>query len=121
MLDVLIVHRAVAEQRPDEVRAIVEGWQRAVSAWRERPAETEKVMAEAMRRSPETLSVDLADLEFFDIDKNRALYSAASGEPQAWRSYRAAVTFMTQHKLIHGALPDAAAVIDPSFLGPAGR
>lgn len=118
VLDVLIVHKAFAEQRPDDVKAVVAGWQRSLSAWKERPRELEAVMAEAMRRSPESLRGDLADLEFYDVDRNRGLHSAAAGEPPAWRSYAAATAFMSQHKLIKGPAPVAADVLDARFLDP---
>ena len=79
---------------------------------------TVAVMAEAMRRSPESLRGDLVDLEFYDVERNRGLYSAAAGEPPAWRSYAAATAFMSQHKLIKGPTPGAADVLDARFLDP---
>lgn len=117
VIDVLIVHKDVVEQRPDDVRRIVQGWERTLAAWRARPAELEAIMAAEMGRKPEELRVDFGGLELLDVAKNRELFALGpEDERSIWRSYATTVAFMTRHQLLKRPAPDAKDVLDPRFL-----
>lgn len=116
VIDVLIVHARLAEERPKEIASLVSGWQRALEAWRARPAVMGATMAAEMNRKPEGLRADLEGMELLDIAKNRELFEASAGGPSIWRSYAATVDFMTRHKLLKGAAPDPRDILDPRFI-----
>lgn len=117
VIDVLIVHKDVAEARPEDVKSLVEGWERALSAWRARPAETEAVMAQAMNRKPEALRADFAGLELLDVKKNRELFDPSAQGPSAFKAYKTTLDFMSQHSLLKHPALDPKDVLDPRFLG----
>jgi NitT/TauT family transport system substrate-binding protein len=120
VIDVLIVQKDVVERRPDDVRRIVMGWERALGAWRERPAELEAVMAQEMSRKPEGLRADFAGLELLDAAKNRELFNLSpEDERSVWRAYAATVDFMSRHQLLKRPAPDAKEILDARFLDPA--
>ena len=119
VIDVLIVHKAVADERPEDVANIVKGWEKTLSAWKARPAELEEVMAKETHRTPEALRVDFAGLELLDTAKNRELFDPSVPGQSVWRSYEATARFMVQHHLLKGAAPPGQELLDPRFVAPA--
>lgn len=119
IIDVLIVQKAVAEKRAEDVANIVKGWEKMLAAWRARPAEAEAVMAAASNRTPEALRSDLAGLMLLDLAKNRELFAQGGSGQSVWSSFAATARFMTEHKLLKHAAPEATELIDPRFLTPA--
>lgn len=119
VIDLLVVHKALADERPEDVASIVQGWEKALSAWRARPAELEAVMAKETNRTPESLRVDFTGMELFDIERNRALFDPSAPGQSVWRSYEATARFMMHHRLIKGPPPPAQELLDPRFLGQA--
>jgi NitT/TauT family transport system substrate-binding protein len=119
VIDVLVVHKEIAEERPDEVRRIVQGWEQALAAWKARPAELEAMMAAEMNRKPEELRVDFSGLELLNVAKNRELFALGpEDERSIWRVYSATVEFMRRHQLLKHPAPGAKEILDPSFLEP---
>jgi NitT/TauT family transport system substrate-binding protein len=116
--DVLIVHKDIAEARPEDVAAIVSGWEKALSAWKARPVELEGIMAYAMNRPSEGLRADFNGLELLDLAKNRELYDPSTAGPSVWKSYATTVAFMQQHKLFKHPPPEAKDILDARFLAP---
>jgi NitT/TauT family transport system substrate-binding protein len=114
--DVLLVHKAIADARPDDIAAIVKGWEKALAAMRERPREVEATMAEAMSRLPDGLRADLTGLELLDLTKNRELFDPRTSGPSVWKSYDTTVTFMNQHHLLKRPVLDPKDVLDPRFV-----
>lgn len=121
VIDVLVVHKEVAESRPDDIASLVNGWEKALAAWRARPQELEATMAEAMSRKPEELRADFAGLELLDLAKNRELFDPKTQGPSAGKAYEMTVAFMNQHQLLKRAAPDPKDVLDPRFLGGATK
>jgi NitT/TauT family transport system substrate-binding protein len=116
VIDVLIVHKAVADERPEDVASIVRGWEKTLNAWRERPPELEAVMAKETNRTPEALRADFAGMELLDIAKNRELFDPSAPGQSVWRSYEATVRFMVQHHLLKGPPPAGKEILDPRFI-----
>nr|AYM54135.1 aliphatic sulfonates family ABC transporter periplasmic ligand-binding protein [Chondromyces catenulatus] len=119
VIDVLIVHKDVAEQRPDEVRRVVHGWEQALAALRVRPEELASIMAREMNRKPEELRADFGGLELLDVAKNRELFALPEEDERSiWRAYAATVAFMSRHQLLKSPPREAKDILDPSFLDP---
>ena len=117
VIDVLVVHKDVAEARPDDVASLVKGWEQALAAWKARPQELEATMAQAMSRTPEGLRTDFAGLELLDLARNRELFDPKTQGPTAWKSYETTVAFMNQHQLLKRAASNPKDVLEPRFLG----
>jgi NitT/TauT family transport system substrate-binding protein len=116
VVDVLIVQKDVAEKRPDDVAAIVRGWQAALQAWRTRPDEMGPTMARETGRTTEQLKSEFAGMELLDVAKNRELYGAAPAGASVWKSFDATVRFMQEHQLLRHSPPAAKDVIEPRFV-----
>lgn len=116
VIDVLIVHKDIAESRPEDVKRIVAGWEQALQAWRARPGEIEATMAGEMNREAQGLATDFKGMELLDIAKNRALFDPGAGAQSVWASYKATIDFMSQHHLLKHAPPDGKDVLDARFL-----
>jgi NitT/TauT family transport system substrate-binding protein len=116
VVDVLIAQKEVAEARPDDIASIVRGWERALVAHRERPAELEAIMAKEMNRPLEGLRTDLTGLSLLDLAKNRELYDPKTAGPSVWKSYETTVSFMKQHKLLKRAALDPKDILDARFV-----
>jgi NitT/TauT family transport system substrate-binding protein len=114
--DVLVAQKEVAEARPDDIASIVRGWERALSSYRERPAELEAIMAKEMNRPVEGLREDLTGLSLLDLAKNRALYDPKTEGPSAWSSYETTVQFMKKHNLLKRAAIDPKEILDARFV-----
>jgi len=120
VIDVLIVHKDVAEKRPDAVKSVIQGWERALAAWRARPGELEATMAREMNRTPGSLQADFTGMELLDVAKNKQLFDRAH-EQSVWKSYAATTDFMSRHNLLKRAPVDGADILDPRFLEQAGE
>jgi len=122
VIDVLIVHKDVAEERPEDVRRVVRAWEEVLAARRQRPAEIEETMAREMNRTPEELRADFAGLELLDLAKNRELYAPGpEDERSARRAYAATVDFMVRHQLLKRPAPEAGEILDARFLDAAAN
>lgn len=116
VIDVLVVHKAIADERSQDVTNIIRGWEQTLAAWRARPAEIEAVMAQESNRTPEGLRLDFAGMELLDLAKNRELFAPSAADQSVWTSYEATVRFMVHHQLLKRAAPDAKQILEPRFI-----
>jgi NitT/TauT family transport system substrate-binding protein len=116
VIDVLIVHKAVAEARPEDVASVVRGWEQTLKAWKARPAELEAVMAKETNRTPEELRADFSGMELLDLARNSELFSADAPGQSVWKAYEMSVRFMAQHQLLKQAAPDPKEILEPRFI-----
>jgi len=122
IIDVLIVQRAIAEARPDDVENLLRGWQKSLEAWRKSAPDHEVVMASEMPgRTPASLKVDLEGLELLDLDTNAKLYEESGAGPSSRKSFDATVAFMQQNKLLKAAPPAASEILDRRFVDRARK
>lgn len=78
--DVLIFSRDVIEKRPREVRAVVNGWNRAVEYWEKNPNESVEIMAKAVGgwlKDPKVFAETLGGIKFYNRDANRKFFGTA--------------------------------------------
>ncbi len=119
IIDVLVVHKEIADQRPDDVANIIRGWERTLEAWRARPAELEGVMAKATNRTAEGLKSELAGMVLLDLAKNSELFAAGASSQSVWSSFEATARFMDQHRLLKHSPPNAREILEPRFIAQA--
>lgn len=118
VIDVLVVHKEVADERPEDVQSLVNGWEQALSAWRSRPEELEGIMGREMNRSPDALRIDFTGMELLDVARNRELFNPKTSGPSAWKAYETTVAFMKEHSLLKRPPPDPRDILDARFVEP---
>ena len=117
IIDVLIVHRDVAESRPTEVESLLRGWETSLLNWRKSPTEQETLMASQMPgRTQESLHADFQGIELLDLATNARLFEDHAQEPSARHSFEQTSTFMQQAKLFERPPIAAATLLDRQFI-----
>ena len=119
VVDVVVVRKDLAEQRPDDIANLIAGWEKAMQTWKTQPKEIMEIMAQAMSTTPESLQSDLSGLELVDLAHNSQLFDSGNQQQSFRKAYAATVTFLTQHQLLKKSAPDAAEVLDPKFVAMA--
>ncbi len=75
--DVIAVSCDTAEQRADEIKALVRGWNRAVEYWKEHPGEANAIMAKGVGgwlADPADFAESEKGVTFFDEATNKAYF-----------------------------------------------
>ncbi|HRI66797.1 MAG TPA: ABC transporter substrate-binding protein [Polyangium sp.] len=117
VIDVLIVQNELAKSRPQDVEALLRGWERSMRLWREKPADHEALMATQMPgRTAASLHEDFQGLELLDLAANARLFKDGSNGPSARRSFEETSAFMTQAKLFEERPRVASELLDPQFM-----
>ncbi len=73
VVDVLIVHPELIEERPEDLTNLLRGWNEAVRLWREQSPQISTTMARAMTVSTDELREQLAKIELVDLSRNSRL------------------------------------------------
>lgn len=117
VIDVLIVHKEIAESRPNDVEALLRGWDRSLRLWRDKPEEHETLMASQMPgRTRVSLHEDFQGLELLDLATNARLFEDRANEPSVQRSFEETRAFMQQAKLFEHPAHTAAELLDRRFV-----
>lgn len=115
IVDVLVVHKDIVDQRPSDMAALIAGWEKALQVWRMQPDEAVRITAQAMALTPEEVVASLSGIELTDLEANRRLFDPRS-EQSLWRTYAEVSSFMMEHQLLtHDAPPDRD-IINPRFV-----
>ncbi len=70
--DALAFHGHILQERPEDVKAFVRGWFRAVDFWLANPTEAEQMITQAVGLKPEELSLD--GLELLTLARNQQFF-----------------------------------------------
>jgi hypothetical protein len=73
VVDVLIVHPELIEERPEDLTNLLRGWNQAVQDWREQSPQVSTTMARAMTVSTDELRQQLDKIELVDLSRNSRL------------------------------------------------
>jgi NitT/TauT family transport system substrate-binding protein len=73
VVDVLVVHPDLIEERPDDLINLLRGWDAAVQHWREESPQISATMARAMAVSEEELRQQFTKIELVDLARNSRL------------------------------------------------
>lgn len=111
--DVLIFRTSVIEQRPDDVRAVVNAWFEALDFWRSHPAEGNAIIASATARSPEDVSTE--GIKLLNREANIRAFSVHEGSTSLLKSAEVNAEFLLSTGVLNKA-PHVQEFLDPSFL-----
>ena len=97
IVDVLLLRTDVIENHPASVKAVVQGWYKAVDYWKENPDESEALMAKALGgwlEDVKTFRATLAGVRFYDEAVNKdyfkpggTIYATAQSAIDIWKSF----------------------------------
>jgi NitT/TauT family transport system substrate-binding protein len=73
VVDVLVVHPALIEERPQDLTNLLRGWDEAVRLWREESPQISSTMARTMTVSEAELRQQLTKIELVDLARNSRL------------------------------------------------
>ena len=113
IVDVLVVRNLVLKERPDDVAALVAGWNRGLQAFLQEPEEVARIMGPASDLSPQDYLKVLGQLHF--IDPQESLRELSGSPPRLAQSSGPLSTTLQEMGLIRQA-PDWAGLVDT---GPA--
>lgn len=113
VLDGVAVRGEVARERPDEVRAFVQAWFKAVEYWRANPAEGAAAAARQLQIAPETISLE--GIKLLTITENQVLFMPGQTTASVYFTAQQYIDFFVQSGTLTVA-PDVMRMIDPQFL-----
>ncbi|MGI9215649.1 MAG: ABC transporter substrate-binding protein [Hydrogenophaga sp.] len=110
IVDVLLVHADALQTRPEQVQALVAGWQRGLAAVQQAPEASAAVLAPGADLTPEQYLASFKGLDFYNAEQSLAWLS---GQPKALgqASQGLAITLQTMG-LIHET-PDWGRLLAP--------
>lgn len=111
--DVLIFRTSVTEQRPDDVRAVVNAWFEALDFWRSHPAEANAIIARATGRSSGDVSTE--GIKLLDREANVRAFSTHEDSTSLLKSAEVNTEFLLGTGVLNKA-PNVHEFLDPSFL-----
>lgn len=121
VIDVVVVQKDIAEQRPSDVANLVLGWDRAMQLWRTDKTQAVAIMARAEAMTPEAFEQNIVGVEFVDMARNRDLFNR-SDEHSIWNTYDKTANFMLQHGILKKSAPaPAEQVLNANFLTSVGQ
>ncbi|MBD2041840.1 ABC transporter substrate-binding protein [Microcoleus sp. FACHB-672] len=113
--DVMVFQGSVLRERPDDVRAFVRAWFQAVDFWKAHPEEGKKIIAQALKLQPETIS--LKGYELLTLNDNLKTFVPGNTleslhyTAQLYANFFVKTGNLSRH-------PNINKLLEPSFLQP---
>jgi NitT/TauT family transport system substrate-binding protein len=120
VVDVLVVHPDVLEQRTDDLINLARGWNTAVQGWRDGSPEIQQAMANGLNVDVGQLHQAFTTVELVDLEANTRFLDLKSGESIA-PTFDNLVRFMQRTGQFEGAPPTADELISPTIVQAAQR
>jgi NitT/TauT family transport system substrate-binding protein len=111
--DVLVFRTSVIEQRPDDIRAVVNAWFEALDFWRSHPAEGNAIIASATGRSPEDVQTE--GIKLLSREENTRAFMTREDSTSLLKSAEVNTDFLLSTGVLNKA-PNVQQFLDPSFL-----
>lgn len=116
IVDHLVLHTDVVEQRPDDVQAIVSALARAVDFWQDSPEEANAIVAQTLGAPVEEIPAFLENDRIYSLEDNRVAFDPTTTDPRSlYQNAEVAANFLVSHEIIDQA-PNIEAIINPSFV-----
>lgn len=115
VVDVLVVHPDILEQRTDDLINLARGWDKAVQGWRDGSPEIRQAMADGLNVDVAQLQQDFTTVELIDLEDNTRLLdldTAESIEP----IFDNLVSFLQRTGQLEGAPPAADELLNPAIV-----
>lgn len=116
VLDGIAVRGAVARERPEEVRAFVQAWFKAVAYWQANPTEGAAAIGRQLNIDPATISLD--GIKLLTLAENQALFQPGSTSDSAYFTAQKYIDFFIASGTLTTA-PDVNQMLDPQFVAAA--
>jgi NitT/TauT family transport system substrate-binding protein len=116
IIDVLIIHSALASTRSKDVVGLLSAWEKAVQALRTRQQDATQAATRFLGMTEAALQASLAGVELPDLASNRRLFDPANKPYSVWEVYARTAEFMVQHKLLKHPPPAPAALFEARFV-----
>jgi len=113
IVDVMIFHTSVIEERPEDVRAFMAAWFEAVEYWHANPEEATTLIAETLDLPAEEISLE--GLNLLDREDNLEAFSPGPDTTSLYVSGQVNADFLISTGSLRTA-PDLERLITPAFL-----
>jgi NitT/TauT family transport system substrate-binding protein len=111
--DVMIAHQSVLEQRPEEVKQIIQAWFEAVEYWQTHWEEGNAIITKAFNLKPEEVS--LKGVQLFNVNDSRQAFVKGNTTASLHYTGQLYVDFALQSGNISRPI-DIEQFLDPSYL-----
>ncbi|HBY06544.1 MAG TPA: hypothetical protein DEH22_01645, partial [Chloroflexi bacterium] len=111
--DAVGFHERVLLERPEDVKAFMRGWFRAVDYWLANPEAATRLLSEAVGLSPEELSID--GMELLTLEQNRQFFEPGNDFSSIYYAAQVYLDFFVRKGVIDAPL-DVNTLIDASFI-----
>ena len=111
--DVLVFRTSVIEQRPDDIRGVVNAWFEALDFWRSHPAKGNAIIASATGRSLQDVST--VGIQLLDREANLRAFTTHEDSTSLLKSAEVNTEFLLSTGVLNKA-PNVREFLDPSFL-----
>lgn len=113
IVDVVAMRKNTLEARPDDIRHFVAAWFKAVTYWKQNPEESAKLIAEAIKVEPSTITQD--GVKLFDLNDNLLAFRPGSDSISVYFTARKALKFLTDSGFVTNPV-NINEALNPSFL-----
>jgi len=111
--DAIGFHGSVLEERPEDVKAFMRGWFRAVDYWKANPEKSVKIISEATNLAPEELSLDI--MELLTLDRNVELFQKGDDYSSVYYTSQVYMDFFLRKGVLDAPV-DIEEFIVPAFI-----
>ena len=116
IVDALVVRRSVLESRPDEVRAMLRAWFRAVEFLKAEPRQAAAIMAQREHVTPEEFLESLRGIHILDLQENLAMMGTSAAPGPLHGTAAHVGEFLMRHGMAK-RIATAADLLRPEILG----
>ena len=113
--DVLVFQARVVQERPEDVRRVLRGWQMALDFWQSNPAEANEILAEITGTPKDEIDQARAGVNYFTLSDNVKVFTPSSSLTSIHTSAQANIDFYLAHGTITTA-PDPKEFLVGSFV-----
>jgi NitT/TauT family transport system substrate-binding protein len=118
VVDVLVVHPELIEQRPNDLTNLVRGWDEAVQRWREGSPQVSRTMARSMTLREEELRQQFTKIELVDLARNSRLL-CPDGPYTIRPIFQKVVNFLRDTDQLEQASPELEELLTAQFVDAA--
>jgi NitT/TauT family transport system substrate-binding protein len=115
VIDVLIVHPELVEERPEDLANLLRGWDQAVREWRAGSPQVSESMARSMNMTTDDLAAQLEQIELIDLERNAMLFDPTT-EDSLWNTFGSLIEFFEETDQLSGPAPDAADILEDAVI-----
>jgi NitT/TauT family transport system substrate-binding protein len=113
--DLLVFHSRVLEERPEDVRRVLQAWQMALDFWQSSPDEANAILAEITGTPEDEIDQARAGVNYFTLSDNVAVFTPSGSPTSIHASAQTNIDFYLTYGTITTA-PDSEEFLVGSFV-----